>query len=120
MNLVNSLKRTLSLNSLSQDQIDDTPIAFAKTRKAVLRELESSRENGLLIGVYSKALGDGMFLVGVNAIEKDGPTEIIVFETYEQSGTILNRTRLSIDEIKMVCSFNRKYVNPILNRIQIV
>lgn len=118
MSIVESLKKTFTLNSVSET-FENAPIVFAKSRKAVLKALSESKEHNLLIGVYSKLLGEGMFLVGVYDIETDGPMEIIVFETYEQSGTILNRTRLSLDEIKMVCPLNRRYVNPILYKLQI-
>jgi hypothetical protein len=119
MNLVDTFKKSLSLNSMN-DLTQTSPLTFTKSRKAMLRELLSSRDNGLLIGVYSRALGEGMFLVGISDIEMDGPTEVVVFETYDQSGTILGRTRLSIDEIKMVCPFHKKYSNPILNKLQII
>jgi hypothetical protein len=120
MSLVNALKRTLSINeTLQNDLADKKPLSFAKTKKAMLKELVSSQENGFLIGIYSKELGDGMFLVGINQIETDGPSEMIVFETYEQSGMILSRTRVAIDEIKMVCPFNKKYLNPVLYKLHI-
>jgi hypothetical protein len=116
MSLVNTLKKTLSISS--NKELDQSGMAFVKSRKTVVSELTSARESGALIGVYSKSLGEGMFLVGVNDVELDRGAEVVVFETYEQTGAILNRTRLSIDEIKMVCPLNMRYLNPILNRIQ--
>jgi hypothetical protein len=116
MSLVTTLKKTLSISS--SKELDQSGIAFVKSRKAVISELTSAKENGALIGVYSKSLGEGMFLVGVNDVEIDRGAEVVVFETYEQSGAILSRTRLSVDEIKMVCPLNIRYLNPILNRIQ--
>jgi hypothetical protein len=118
MNLVDSLKKTLSIGASNEN--GDSPMTFVKSKKGILKELIASRDSGNLIGIYSKVLGDGMFLVGVNNIETDTSAEIIVFETYEQSGMILNRTRVSIDEIKLVCPFAKRYLNPILNKIQVV
>jgi hypothetical protein len=117
MSLVDALKKTLSINPTSDNALSQLPLSFVKSRKAILRELISAKENGALIGVYSKAMGEGMFLVGINEVETDSSSEIIVFETYDQCGTILNRTRLSIEEIKMVCPLGRKYVNPVLNKV---
>src|SRR5688572_25165823 len=108
MSQVTTLKKTLSLSPGLQNNSDHGAMTFVKTRKSMLKELTSSMENGNLIGVYCKALGEGMFLVGINNIEENPSSEIVVFETYEQSGMILNRTRVSVDEIKMVCSFNMK------------
>jgi hypothetical protein len=121
MSLVEVLKKTLSVNSTSQNgNTDDSQLYFIKSRKAMLKELASSQENGTLLGVHSRALGEGMFLVSVNFIETDHPNEVIIFETYDQSGMILNRNRVSIDEIKMICPLNKKYVNPILNKVKII
>jgi hypothetical protein len=118
MSLVDTLKKTLSISPMPHHLADYSPLTFTKTKKAMLKELISSHEKGFLIGIYSKELGDGMFLVGINQIETEGSSEIIVFETYDQSGSILNRTRISIDEIRMVCPFNQKYLNPVLNKLQ--
>jgi hypothetical protein len=119
MNLVDTLKKTLSVNQTNVNSLPgNSPLNFIKSKKAVLKELSLAKDSGLLIGVYSRALGEGMFIVGVSNIETDGPVEVAVFETYDQTGSILNRTRLSIDEIKMVFPFDKKYVNPVLNKLE--
>jgi hypothetical protein len=115
MNLVEKIKKSLS----SQNKVespDSGSLNFVKNRKAILKELMLSRDTGNLIGVYSRVLGEGMFLTGVDNIEDDHGTEVIIFETYDMSGQILNRTRVSVDEIKMVCPFNSAYINPILKK----
>jgi hypothetical protein len=114
MNLVDKLKKSLSLNQGKNELTEHFP-AFVKNRKAMLKELHDSQANGHLIGVYSRALGEGMFLTGVDNIESEAGREVIVFETYDMSGQILSRTRVSLDEIKMVCPFNTAYVNPVLS-----
>lgn len=91
--------------------------SFVKDRTGILKALIKSQETGKLIGVYSRVLGDGMFLVGVDTIETDGPTKVIAFETYDLCGQILNRTRVTLEEIKMVCPFETAYVNPLLARL---
>jgi hypothetical protein len=121
MSLVNTLRKTLFVSSNNHnDQSDQSQMCFIKSRKAILKELEASKHSGTLVGVYCRALGEGMFLVGINNIESGSPSEIIVFESYDQSGVILGRTRISIDEIKMVSPFNKKYINPVLSKLQIV
>ena len=93
---------------------DPVALTFIKPRKAILKALEDSKERGNFIGVYSRVFGEGMFLTCVDDIERDGKGEVIVFATYDMSGHILSRTRVSIEEIKMVCPFNKAYVNPVL------
>jgi hypothetical protein len=118
MNLVEKIKKSL-LAQNKPGNSDTSPLTFIKNRKAILKELTLSRDTGNLIGVYSRALGEGMFLTGVDNIEENHGTEVIVFETYDMSGQILNRTRVSVDEIKMVCPFTSAYVNPILKKSSI-
>jgi hypothetical protein len=79
--------------------------------------LIKSQETGKLIGVYSRILGDGMFLTGVDSIENEGSTKVITFETYDLCGQILHRTRVTLEEIKMVCPFETAYVNPLLAQL---
>ena len=86
----------------------------------MVKELVLAKETGSLIGIYSGALGEGMFLVGINNVEKDYKSEIITFETYDQTGALLQRPQLAIEEIKMICPFNKKYVNPVLNKLEFV
>jgi hypothetical protein len=94
---------------------DTTPMDFVKTRKGILRELVLSKQTGNLIGVYSRAFGDGMFLTTVQDIEGGSKEEIIAFNQYDMSGIILSRTHLALSEIKMICTFNKTYRNPLLD-----
>jgi hypothetical protein len=91
---------------------------FIKDKEAILKELSHSLEHGTLIGVYSRDLGEGMFLTGVDDIEDNGRQRVIVFETYDISGKTLNKTRISLEEIKMVCPFKIEYINPLLGKVK--
>lgn len=88
------------------------PLDFVKNKKNIFKELALSKESGNAIGVYSNAMGDGMFLTVVEQIEANG---LIVFNRYDMSGTILNRYELTLDEIKMVCPVNQRYRHPLLS-----
>lgn len=94
---------------------DPTPLDFVKSRKSILRELIISKKSGNLIGIYSKALGEGMFLTGVEEIEPMSKDGIIVLNQNDISGKVLPRTRLDLDEIQMICPFNKPYRNPLLS-----
>lgn len=96
------------------DLLDFTPFDFVKSKKGILKEILISKQTGKLLGVYSRALGEGMFLTGVEDIESHGRNEVIVFNRYDMSGHILARTRVELDEIQTVCPFNKAFQNPIL------
>jgi hypothetical protein len=89
-------------------------IQFLKDRNSILKAISNSAETGKLLGVYSKVLGEGMFLTGVDNIENDGRGKVVVFETYDLSGQILGRTRVDLEDIKTVCPFDIQYVNPLI------
>src|SRR5688500_19202003 len=106
-NFAQKIRSLISPKDESIDQIPYTPYDFVKTKKNILKELIISRQSGKLLGVYSRALGEGMFLTGVEDIEKHGKDEVIVFNRYDMSGYILSRTRVSLEEIHMVCPFSQ-------------
>src|SRR5687768_16730523 len=110
--------KSLVLSKEERREQQYTPFDFVKTRKAVLKELIISKQSGNLLGLYSKALGEGMFLTGVEDIEQHGKEVVIVFSRYDMSGNILSRTRLSLGEIQMVCPFNQTYRHPIISSVK--
>lgn len=91
------------------------PLDFVRTKKGILKELVISSISGNVVGIYSRALGEGMFLAGVEKIDSAGKEEVIVLNRYDMSGHILARTRVPLDEIRMVCPFNKAYTNPLVN-----
>ena len=91
------------------------PFDFVRTRKGILKELVISSMSGNVVGIYSRALGEGMFLAAVEKIESTAKDEVIILNRYDMSGHMLARTRVAIDEIHMVCPFNRVYTNPCVN-----
>lgn len=87
------------------------PIDFVKTKKGMQKELVISKESGNAVGIYSKTLGDGMFLTVVERIQSDG---VIIFSRYDMSGAILSRHELTLHEIQMICPINQRYRYPLL------
>jgi hypothetical protein len=87
------------------------PIDFVKTRKGMQKELVISKESGNAVGIYSKALGDGMFITVVEHMHSDG---IITFSRYDMSGAMLSRHELTLHEIQMVCPINQRYRYPLI------
>ena len=101
-----------------KEEVKEQPsFNFIKDKEAILKELTSSLQKGTLIGIYSRELGEGMFLTGVDDIEDNGRQKFVVFETYDMCGKTLNKTRIAIDEIKMVCPFKIEYINPLLGKV---
>lgn len=91
------------------------PFDFVRTRKGILKEPVISSMSGNVVGIYSRALGEGMFLAAVEKIESTVKDEVITLNRYDMSGHMLARTRVAIDEIHMVCPFNRVYSSPCVN-----
>lgn len=84
---------------------------FVKSRQGILKELMVSKESGYLIGVYCKLFGEGMFLTAVENISTTKGVEIIEFTPYDLGGEMLPATRIELNDIKMVCPFNKPYKN---------
>jgi hypothetical protein len=112
-NILESLRSLVSPKDATNSMIDSQTFAFVRTRKAILRELVASWKSRNIVGVYCGAFGEGMFLVAVEDIEPTDKSEVIAFHQYDISGKILNRTRVELDEIQMLCPFNEVYQNPL-------
>lgn len=102
-----------TLLSRDHKQVMPLPIDFVKNKKSMLKELRLSKQSGNAIGVYSKAMGEGMFLTAVEQVEPNG---LIVFSRYDMSGAILNRYELTLEEIQIVCPTSQRYRHPLLTR----
>jgi hypothetical protein len=99
---------------MKEAEKDPTPFEFVRSRKAILKELVISKKIKNVVGVYSDVLGEGMFLTAVQDIERTQKNaEIIVFYQYDVTGRLLIRTRVELDEIQLVCPFNKTYENPL-------
>lgn len=116
-NFAEKIKSLVSGKNEAQPSHNLVPFDFIKSKKAILKQVIISKESGNLLGVYCRAFGEGMFLTGVEDIEDYEKEAIIVFNRYDMSGHILSRTRISIEEIQMVCPFSRSFVNPFLAKV---
>lgn len=83
---------------------------FIKIRKAILKEITSSKRSGYLLGVYCSALGSGMFVTAVEDIYEAGKDNMmVVFKWYDKNAHILSMTHVSLDEISAVCPVNKSF-----------
>ena len=103
------------ISAASGRRLDDQSLSFLRSRKSIRDGLLKSKDGGTVVGIYSRALGEGMFITSVADIYPDNDEEIVVLKRYDLSGIILPRTDLSLSEIKAVCEFDMIYKNPVLN-----
>lgn len=110
-NLAEQVRKLISGNTNTPIQSKSHPFDCVKTRKGILRELMISKESGNLIGLFSPALGEGMFLIVVQCIESRSPAEEIAFHKFDvRDGRTLSTGRLSVNDIKAICPFiNHKH-----------
>jgi len=105
-NLAEKIRKIISGNTYTPIQRKSQPFDCIKTRKGILRELLISKESDNLIGIFSPALGEGMFLIAVQCIESQYSEDVIAFQKYDlRDGRILSTARLSINDIQGICPF---------------
>jgi hypothetical protein len=85
---------------------------FLHHKKEIMKELDFCRKTGTLVGVYSKKLGNGLFLVGVEEIVYGIKAELIIFRPFDMSGYHLTDRTVLLEEIDMIIPFNNRYVKP--------
>jgi hypothetical protein len=87
-------------------------VEFVKKKRLILQELQYCHNKGNLVGVYSDAFGEGMFLLGVEDIIHLQEEELIIFFAYDMSGLPLKRRTIFLKEINKIVPFNNPYTNP--------
>ncbi len=108
------LFKFLLYGSFTSKKIDSSTESLRLIRAArkMLVALEECQTNGTVAGIYSPALGEGMFVTGIESIYVDRGEKVIVLKRYDLGGNILPRTHFSINEINAVCVMNATYENP--------
>lgn len=105
--LTERLRAIISGDSHNSIQKKNHRFDCIKTRKGIVRELLISKESRNLVGLISPSLGEGMFLVIVLSLESENAEEMVAFQRYEITDRRFHvTTRLSVNEIKGVCSFS--------------
>jgi hypothetical protein len=99
--LVGEQERPLELRELK--------VEFVKKEQEILRQFKLCKKSGGVIGIYSLALGRGMFLVTVQEIIND---KTIIFKTLPVDGCLSSKVLLDLSEISCLCPFNQIYREP--------
>jgi hypothetical protein len=103
--------------TLTQALLPEIPSApsfdIIRDSKTILKEMEFSKRTGNLVGVYSDALGTGLFLLGVQEIVNGDDGELVIFYPMDMSGFALSRRTIHIREINMLVPFNNPYIQPL-------
>jgi hypothetical protein len=94
------------------------PLDFVKSKRGILKEFILSKQSGNAVGIYCRALGEGMFITVVEEIEQDANEHLVSFNQYDMSGAILSRFQLALGEIQMVCPLHQRYRHPVFTGVK--
>jgi hypothetical protein len=97
---------------LKTPEPQDRSFDVFENKNLILKEMEYSAKTRNVVGVYSRVLGNGMFLVGVEEVIEGAGDKMIVFYPYDMGGYELPRRILFLDEISSIVPFNNGYVSP--------
>lgn len=91
----------------SKDNVMDTRY-FATSKYEIVKELLRSAGNGNALGIWSSALGNGMFLCFIKQVWRDEDEEdvVVILRDNELTGVELQTHVLYLHEIERVCSFS--------------
>jgi hypothetical protein len=113
---IERIRTYLSANSESLFAGLNPSLRMVKSRKGIIKELVNSKNTGTVLGIYCPALGEGMFLTGVEDFFTAGTEQIVELKRYDLNGVLLQRDHISLAEIKTVCPFRSMYTNPVFNK----
>lgn len=104
------LRSIISGNSGTSIPKKNHPFDCIRSRKGIMRELMISKESGNLLGLISPSLGEGIFLILVEALDSENSEDVVVFQKYQiTDGQFQLSRKLNINEIKGVCTFSYNY-----------
>lgn len=84
----------------------------------ILRILEQSLFDSTLTGIYAPGvLGPGIFITTVEKILIGIDNIEILLREYDSTGYILAKNQLSLTDIRRVCSFSSRMVNPYMKEL---
>src|SRR5690606_26260237 len=93
---------------------EDQQFDFIIDREKILQVLITGKINGSAVGVYSPALGNAMFVTGVEDVILADHDTVIVLKQYDMSGHLFENYTLSLEDILSVYPFNTPLKNPFL------
>lgn len=93
-------------------QLRELEVKFLKDQKSILKQIMLCKKSGGLLGVYSLAFGQGMFLTTVEDIDFKVDDTLISFKPYDMNGTFIKKSTISVKNISGICPFNQIYIEP--------
>jgi hypothetical protein len=83
--------------------------------KDILRELDTSREKGNVIGIWAAPLGTGLYMCAVENIFDDDVEhdKVIILKEKDSNGIPLQAHVLFLQEIEKVFPFKTLYAEPL-------
>lgn len=97
---------------------EDQQFDFIIDREKILQVLITGKINGSAVGVYSPALGNAMFVTGVEDVILADHDTVIVLKQYDMSGHLFENYTLSLEDILSVYPFNTPLKNPFLDHLE--
>jgi hypothetical protein len=90
----------------------EMPFLAVCEQKEMLAEILEAKRRGRTVGIYSHALGQGMFLAGIDDVYFLMDQQILVLKPYDFYGNLLRRDHLLLDELKCIVPLSLIYTDP--------
>jgi hypothetical protein len=97
---------------------DELILNPARGSQEILKLIVESRENGSMIGISSKALGEGFFITAIEEIIIDEGEATILIKPYDVTGFILPTSKLTLAQIDAACPLMSEFKNPVLKNFE--
>jgi hypothetical protein len=110
--LVEKVKKAIPLLIEDYTAEDTGSFDFVQHRNEIMKELDFCQKKGSLVGVYSRKMGQGLFLVGVQEIIYGIKSEFIIFYPFDMGGYKLTTNAVSLEDIEKIIPFNNRFVMP--------
>ena len=90
---------------------------FTREEGEILKAVLDSKEKGTMIALAVPSIGAGVFITAVNDVTLNDGETFIHLKSYDVTGRILEKTRLSLKEIVGACTLHSQWQNPYLKNL---
>jgi len=82
-------------------------IEFIEDKTEIIHHIEACKRSRGIVGIYSPALGRGMFLSTVTDVYKLGVDTLIDLKPYHFKTGLQRKVTISIKDVNCICPFNQ-------------
>ena len=90
---------------------------FTREPGEILKAILDSKEKGTMIALAVPSIGAGVFITAADDVSLNDGETFVHLKSYDVTGRIIEKTRISLKEIVGACTLHSQWQNPYLKNL---